>query len=208
MHTAGASSLRTAAAAVDPEVEPPPLPSVAAVLEVIQGMVRYVVACQLLPESDWDKPPEIKGLAGMTEDRFRRIAEQLSFLPAHTQTGLLKLQRLLKVLDWSAITLAKRKAAGEAGDDAGGTTMSKRELYYSDVKLFGKKQASADRAIEQCVAMVARIMSDEFASFARTDLGFVAVRGPAPPVGAVILASTLSQRPPKMRISRVARVTG
>ena len=94
MHTAGASSLRTAAAAVDPEVEPPPLPSVAAVLEVIQGMVRYVVACQLLPESDWDKPPEIKGLAGMTEDRFRRIAEQLSFLPAHTQTGLLKLQRL------------------------------------------------------------------------------------------------------------------
>jgi meiotic recombination protein SPO11 len=71
--------------------------------------------------------------------------------------------------------VAVLKACLDVLDRSAGSTTTKREIYYSDVDLFGKKQSVANRAIEQAVTMLANI-DGSFGSFARQNLGIVAAK--------------------------------
>ena len=52
-------------------------------------------------------------------------------------------------------------------------TMTKRQIYYSNVKLFGSKQRAADKAIDQTCEIIAKV-SNKWGSFARSSLAILA----------------------------------
>jgi len=54
-------------------------------------------------------------------------------------------------------------------------TMTKRQIYYSNVKLFGSKQSAADKAIDQTCEIIAKV-SNKWGSFARSSVAIIAAK--------------------------------
>ena len=57
----------------------------------------------------------------------------------------------------------------------GSGTMTKRQIYYSNVKLFGSKQSAADKAIDQTCEIIAKV-SNKWGSFARSSVAIIAAK--------------------------------
>ena len=134
------------------------------VLATIKQMVLYIWEdmtgadfADAIPEAMRDKLRQHMPSAKVAK-RPRHGARMLD------DRGDVKLWRLISVLK-TCVEMLSRDAA----------TTTKREIYYSEVELFGKKQATADRAIEQAVQLIANI-DGSFGSFARDSLGIVAAK--------------------------------
>ena len=126
-------------------------------LAIINQMVKYISAkiCggNAMVELDIDIDSELKErMDAHLHVMLRRQRDDITF------------ERVLAVL-----ALIQEQLMTGSG------TMTKRQIYYSNVKLFGSKQSAADKAIDQTCEIIAKV-SNKWGSFARSSVAIIAAK--------------------------------